>query len=250
MQEQKPRYYLIDGIRGITVVSMVLFHFCYDVFIVFGNNPGWYGNPYVYMWQQSICQTFIFISGLVWQWGRAANLRRGLCLNLLGFALSFITLVFMPTEVIWFGILNFLGCAVLLMFPLEKAAEKIPSVLGLGVCIFCFIFFKNIQYKTLGLGDVVQIHLPDFLYSIKILTPLGFPYPGFVSSDFFPILPWMFLYLGGYFFGRIFMEHSGWHSFACKKIPFFSALGRRAIWVYLFHQPVCMLVCMFIFMPL
>ena len=38
--EQKKRYELIDGIRGLAMVNMVIFHFLYDVFIIYGRDPG------------------------------------------------------------------------------------------------------------------------------------------------------------------------------------------------------------------
>ena len=88
MEAQKKRYCLVDGIRGVAIVNMAVFHFLYDVFIVYGKNPLWYGLPAIHIWQQMICQTFIFISGFVWQWGMEGNLRRGLSFNLYGFIIS------------------------------------------------------------------------------------------------------------------------------------------------------------------
>ena len=40
----KKRFYLIDGIRGLAIVNMVLFHFLYDVFILYGHQPDWYAR--------------------------------------------------------------------------------------------------------------------------------------------------------------------------------------------------------------
>lgn len=40
----KKRFYLIDGIRGLAIVNMVLFHFLYDVFILYGRQPDWYAR--------------------------------------------------------------------------------------------------------------------------------------------------------------------------------------------------------------
>ena len=31
MQEEKIRYYFVDGIRGVAIINMVIFHFLYDV---------------------------------------------------------------------------------------------------------------------------------------------------------------------------------------------------------------------------
>ena len=41
MEAQKKRYCLVDGIRGVAIVNMAVFHFLYDVFIVYGKNPLW-----------------------------------------------------------------------------------------------------------------------------------------------------------------------------------------------------------------
>ena len=35
---QESRYFLVDGIRGLAVVNMVIFHFLYDIFIVYGQD--------------------------------------------------------------------------------------------------------------------------------------------------------------------------------------------------------------------
>lgn len=247
MQTQNTRYFLVDGIRGFAVINMVLFHFCYDVFIVYGKNPLWYNLPAAHLWQQMICRTFIFISGFVWAWGRKTNAKRGLLLNLYGFAITLVTLAAMPTEAVWFGILNFIGCAVLLMFPVQKAVQKIPPVLGFCACFLLFILCKSVPDGYIRIAALFRIQLPDYLYSIKILTPLGFPFPGFYSSDYFPMLPWFFLYLCGYFFQGVFAKHDSWQRAARRKIPLLSAAGTKAIWIYLIHQPVCMLICMLIF---
>lgn len=246
MEAQKTRYYLVDGIRGFAIMNMVVFHFLYDVFMIYGKNPLWYGLPAIHIWQQLICRTFIFISGFVWQWGMEGNLRRGLRFNLYGLLISLITLVVIPSEVIWFGILNFMGCAVLLMFPVRKAVKKVPPVWGLGICLLLFVLCKRIQYGYIGIG--ISVKVPDIFYNVKVLTPFGFPFPGFRSSDYFPMIPWMFLYLCGYFFNIIFMEHRVWQKAARCRIPFLSAAGSRTIWIYLFHQPLSMLLCSLIFL--
>ena len=90
MPTREGRYDLIDTIRGIAIISMMIFHFCYDVFMVYGQDPSWYSRPAVHIWQQSICWTFILVSGFVWSWGRSGNLKRGIMLNVWGLVLSLI----------------------------------------------------------------------------------------------------------------------------------------------------------------
>ena len=246
-KKKEDRYDLIDALRGITIVSMVLFHFSYDVFMLFGKDPDWYYRPLPHIWQQSICWTFILISGFVWSWGRDRNLKRGIFINLCGLLVTAVTLIASPSEAVWFGILNFIGCAILLMIPLRAAAEKIPAYAGILLSFLLFLFFRNVQNGFLGFGPFLQTALPEKLYTARFLTPLGFPYPEFRSSDYFPILPWFFLYLCGFFANRIFMRHPRWQKTARTHVPVLTAVGQKSIWIYLIHQPVCFAICSLLF---
>ena len=241
------RYLLIDAMRGFAITNMVIFHFLYDVYMIYGKDTSWYALPYIHVWQQAICWTFILIAGLVWHLGGTNNFRRGIFFNICGLAISLITWVIIPAEAIRFGILNFMGCAVLLTIPLHNIIHKIPSIVGIIVNFTAFILFKNIQRGYLGIGEVKLWTLPTTLYNIKILTPFGFPYPGFRSSDYFPIFPWIFLFFTGYFFYFIFEKHDLWKHIAYAKIPILSKFGGKTIWIYLAHQPICMLVCAVLF---
>ena len=247
MPTREARYDLIDTIRGIAIISMVIFHFCYDVFMVYGRDPSWYSQPAVHIWQQSICWTFILVSGFVWSWGRSGNLKRGIMLNVWGLVISGVTVLAMPAEAVWFGILNCIGCAVLLMIPMEPVLRRIPAAIGLVAAFALFVMFKDVQLGYLGVPGVFRLDLPDWLYDCRVLTPFGFPFPGFRSSDYFPILPWLFLYIGGYFLNRIVMAVRPLQSVARHGLAPLSTVGRYSIWIYLIHQPVCMLICMLVF---
>lgn len=243
MQQEKARYYLIDGIRGIAIVNMVAFHAMYDICIVYGRDPGWYNRIGPHIWQQFICWTFILVSGFVWSFGRSKNLRRGLIINALGLVISLATLIVTPDQVIWFGILNFLGCAILLMFPLEKLSSKLPVRWALPLCFLLFLLFRHVDQGYIGIAGLFQLPLPKAMYSLRILAPLGFPDPGFFSADYFPILPWIFLYLCGFQLNRLFMRQGPWQLLGRVKLPGLSYLGTKSIWVYMLHQPLIMLAC-------
>lgn len=247
MPTREGRYDLIDTVRGIAIISMVIFHFCYDVFMVYGRDPSWYSQPAVHIWQQSICWTFILVSGFVWSWGRSGNLKRGIMLNVWGLVISGVTVLAMPAEAVWFGILNCIGCAVLLMIPMEPVLRRIPAAIGLVAAFALFVMFKDVQLGYLGVPGVFRLDLPDWLYDCRVLTPFGFPFPGFRSSDYFPILPWLFLYICGYFLNRLVMAIRPLQSVARHGLAPLSTVGRYSIWIYLIHQPVCMLICMLVF---
>lgn len=256
--ETKPKkfYHLINGIRGFALLNMLLFHFCYDIFIIFGLDSGWYRRPWVHVWQQFICISFLFISGISWHFGHN-NVKKGLLLNLYGLLITTVTLIFMPSQAVWFGILNGIGCATLLLCVLDKAVtglsaflqnkmnlhpgkiiSAIADVFGFLISLLLFALFRNVSEGYLGLGSISLVKIPEIFYRPRFMTIFGFPFPGFLSSDYFPILPWSFLLMGGYWFWRLAALYEKCLSFFCIKIPFFSAVGRRTIWIYLLHQPI------------
>ena len=243
---EKKRYHLIDALRGLALLNMVAMHFCYDVFVVCGREPRWYLRPGVRLWQQAICWTFILIAGFSFHFGRRNNLRRGLLLNACGLVITAVTVLVLPSEAIRFGILNFMGCAVLLTIPLEKPLQKCSPLWGLALCFALFLLLRRVDSGVVGLGPWVW-RLPAGLYRFRVLAPLGFPDPGFRSSDYFPMLPWYLLFLCGWFLGKIFLSRPDWQRLAQEKIPVLSAIGRHTLWVYMLHQPVLMGICMILF---
>ena len=185
----KTRYYLVDALRGLALINMVLYHFSYDIFVIYGQSPDWLGSTAAFLWQQGICWSFILISGFSWRFGAANSLKRGLLLNGLGLLITAVTWLAIPDEVILFGILNFIGCGVLLTIPFSKSGEKIPPLLGAGICLILFALTYHIQNGYLQIGEEI-LRLPDGLYS-GIFTILGFPGP-----DFIPVIT--FLYCPGF----------------------------------------------------
>ena len=240
------RYHLIDALRGLALLNMLLYHFLYDVNVVYARAPYWYLRPGVHVWQQLICCTFILIAGFSFPWGRRHNLRRGLTLLACGTAISAVTMLALPSEAIRFGILSFMGCAVLLTLPLEKALEKLPARPGFLLSALLFCLFRYVESGTLGLGPFT-LPLPASLYRFRTLAPLGFPDPLFRSSDYFPMLPWYFLFLCGWHLSRLFSRSAALQRAAGVKLPLLSPVGRHTLPVYLLHQPILMGLCMLLF---
>lgn len=241
---KKERYLLIDGIRGLAVLQMIVFHFLYDRNEIFGRQPEWYAHPAVHVWQQVICWTFILISGFVWPMGKKTAVKRGLWLNFCGVVITVVTAIVVPEDVVRFGILNFTGCAILLMLPVHKIAEKVSPVWGSILSFFVFLCSRDVAGGKWGLKGLFTVQLPDILYNGSVSTILGFPCPGFASSDYFPILPWIALYLTGYFLFSLAEKSEQIKAVMYKKIPAVSLIGQKSIWIYMLHQPLCMAVCL------
>ncbi|WP_293729435.1 heparan-alpha-glucosaminide N-acetyltransferase domain-containing protein [uncultured Phascolarctobacterium sp.] len=237
---RRARYFLIDTIRGAAIMGVVLYHFLYDLNVVFGLEPTWVKRPVVELWQEGTCCLFIMVSGFVWRLGKKSCLRRGMQLNLLGLLITLLTLAFMPSQIILFGMLNFMGCAALLMLPLSELFDKLPSPFGMALSLLAFLFFRDVADGAVGLSALWSTAMPDILYESKILLPLGFPYPGFYSSDYFPLLPWMGMFIFGYYLYAYCEERGTPERLAVGELPLVTAAGRHTLMIYLLHQLVCL----------
>ncbi len=228
------RYPLIDSLRGLAVVNMVAYHFLFDVYILYGLLPGWREIGAVHIWQQSICWTFLLVSGLSWHLSRH-RVRNGLIVNACGLAVTAVTLLATPEQAIWFGVLNLLGCSLLLATLLAPLLQRVPAVAGLIGSFFLFLLTRETARGVLSLGGVVLAELPEGLYS-GWLTILGLPGPGFTSSDYFPLLPWFFLYLTGWFAGRLLLREPP--RALSLRVGVLDWVGRHSLAIYMVHQPV------------
>jgi len=234
------RYEYLDVLRGITVISMILYHGIWDLVYIVGIKMNWYQSSVGYIWQQSICWTFILLAGFCWSLGRH-RLKRGCIVFSAGGIVTLVTLVLMPRQRVVFGVLTLLGSSMLLLIPLEKLLRKVSAKVGLGLSVILFVWFRNVNEGYLGVGDAIFVKLPKEWYDCGwFMTYLGFADVNFYSTDYFSLLPWFFLFATGYFLNR-WMREKGWLEYPLfkeiqnKPLAF---LGRNSLLVYLLHQPV------------
>ena len=110
-----------------------------------------------------------------------------------------------------------------------------------------FLLFRHVESGVLALGGLFRVRLPQALYRFRWLAPLGFPDAGFRSSDYFPMLPWVFLFLCGFELHRIVMPRPALRRLLRTRIPLLSAVGRRTLLVYMLHQPILYGLCLLLF---
>lgn len=233
----RPRHKLLDSLRGLTLLSMALYHGAWDLVYLFGVRWSWYRAFPGFVWQQSICWSFILLSGFCWPLGRHP-LKRGLIVFGAGALVSAVTLLAMPEQRILLGILTFLGSAMLLMIPLEKPLRRVPALPGLVGAGLLFALTYRLPDGLLGIGRWA-IPLPGALYRGYGAAFLGFPPDNFFSTDYFPLLPWLFLFAAGYFLCRLLMKPDRQLPAAFTKgIRPLSFLGRHSLLLYLGHQPL------------
>lgn len=219
-----PRIPLPDTLRGLCVLLMCLYHFAYDLYFVCGFSRSVIERPLISMMQILSSRGFILLAGCSCRLSRS-NLRRGGKVLVCGLGVSVITWLW--GDFIPFGILHFLGASMLLYALLAPMLERLPAAPSFAVYIILFM--------------LAYAHFPR-LTSLPWLFPMGWVTPHFYASDYWPMLPWLFLFLAGTVCGT-------WLSrlprpLSSLSVPGLTFLGRHALAVYLIHQPVLVGVCL------
>ena len=126
------RYRLLDELRGLDLISMMLYHGMWDVVFLFGVAQKWYTGRPGFVWQQSICWVFILLSGFCLPLGHHP-FRRGAVVFGAGALVTAVTLLFLPEDVVWFGVLTLLGSSMLLTAALDPLLRRVPPAVGVAV---------------------------------------------------------------------------------------------------------------------
>lgn len=232
------RYPLLDALRGASLLSMAGFHFTWDLIHLYGVTPPEGSDLPLYLWQQSICWSFIFLSGFSFSLGRRP-FRRGAEVLFCGAVITTASLIAMPEGPILFGILTFLGSAMLLFGALRPLLSRVPTAAGLLGSAALFALFRGAADGVLGFPPFFTLGaFPAGWYRDLFTTYIGFPHGTFFSLDYFPLLPWLFLYGAAYFFYRL-AERRGWLAVLARPAPpLFALCGRHSLLFYLLHQPL------------
>jgi len=206
---------------------MVIHHFFYDLVYYLDAPPWLYENPVFNVLHYIFAGLFVFISGISSRFSRG-NIKRGFITLAFAMGITIVT-YFMGTPV-WFGILHLLGLSMLFFGLTKKIWDKIPRKLTLALLI----------KLLLTVLVALKAYKPQFeqIALINIISVLGWPQPGFISYDYFPIFPWVIIFLFGTWAGIYIIEKKLPSWFYTMSLPFFPKVGRNSLLIYILHQPI------------
>lgn len=234
------RLTLLDQYRGLALLAMLCYHTLYDLAILFGCRMPWFFTGGMRAFQVSIGVSFVFISGVSAQFSRSPA-RHGLLVFTVAMGMTLVTALIMPSQLIVFGVLHLLGLCSLLFALIRPIWRRLPWAAGFLVGLLLFLFTYSMPEGFL-LGRLLL--LPDSLYQTPWLFWLGLPSSSFSSADYYPLIPWLFLFLSGASLGswlntrrrdRINPLPAIWVNSHLRPLAW---IGRHTLIVYVLHQPI------------
>ena len=222
----KERFERLDALRGVAIVWMAVFHFCFDLNYFGFIRQNFYTDPLWTVQRTCIVTLFLFCAGL----SQAVVLERG-----------------QSWPRFWRRWLQIAGCAVLvsagsaLMFP--KSWISFGILHGIAVMLVLARLLSPLK-GGLWIAGAVALVLPWLVqapfFDSRWTNWVGLVTRKPVTEDYAPVLPWLGVVLWGLAAGRwVLARRRGWLAGALPAgaAPL-AVLGRWSLSFYMVHQPV------------
>ncbi len=229
MMSPQSRFALVDAARGIAIVMMFSFHFCFDLNFFGFTHWNFYTDPFWLHYRTVIVSSFLFVMGVSLYLAHQREIRwpayrrRLLILALCAGLVSASSYFFAHERFIFFGILHFITVA---------------SLLGL---LFLRLYWANLVLGVVLIVLGSQIKLAFF--DQPLLQWFGLMTHKPVTEDYVPLLPWFGVVLLGLFFARFslnqpfFLPLYRWQS-GSPLTRLLGLAGRHSLLIYMVHQPL------------
>lgn len=212
------RIWEIDFLRVFAICLMIVYHFAYDLNTILGVDVN-FASGFWY-WYSKLSAIFIFVSGISAGFSRKA-LRNGIKLLVVAAGISAVTYFLLGDHFIRFGVIHFLGVSMLLYLLLQKLNVWILGGLAGGIALFA----STVRQATA---------------STWLLLPLGITYPGYSSVDYFPLFPYLAVFIAGIIAYKLYY-YKGRSLFRFNlESKLLEKISKNSLLIYVLHQPVLM----------
>ena len=222
------RLWEIDFLRGIAIIMMISVHIIFDLWYFGYSFDLDIGTGFWFFFARITASIFVFLVGvsLTLSYSRTTKKTfrkyayRGIKIFSCGLIITAITLLFLRSGFVFFGVLHFIGVAIILAYFFLRF-HRLNLIMGITIIL-------------------VGIYLQGLAFNFPWLLWLGFMPYNLYTIDYFPLLPWFGLVLLGLFFGRALYPDGNRRirHVDNQLTKFFCLLGRRSLIIYLIHQPI------------
>ena len=235
------RLWEIDTWRGLAIVSMVIYHFAWDLRAYAEVYIDLF-SPFWFYFQRSIASSFVLLVGisLTVSYNRAKEkqdgtvglywkfFRRGLLVFGTGLAMGTVLRILGAGQ-IDFGVLHMIGVSIMLAYP--------------------FLRFRWLNLLFIAILIPLSYSLQTIQTTSAAWVWLGITPPGYAPQDYFPLVHWFAVVLMGVFLGNS-LYTGGVRQFSLPDLSRFFPfnvlrfLGQHSLLIYVIHQPILIAILM------
>ena len=215
----------LDALRGIAIVAMAIYHFCFDLRYFGVTRADFEHDPFWLAARSAILSSFLLIAGISMVLARrglrsdARWLRHAAVIAGAALLVSTASYVMFPRSYIWFGVLHAIAVSLVVARPF---VDRPPAAAAAGVVVIA--------------AGIVLSH-PAF--DNRALGWIGFMTHKPVTEDYVPLFPWTGVLLLGIAAGHWLMRGRFARLSLLDHAPAaLRWLGRHSLVVYLLHQPL------------
>lgn len=230
-----PRITLIDTLRGVALLAMASYHFTWDLEFFGYLDPGTATQGWWKIYARAIASSFLFLAGVSlvlahypdirWRafWKRFAMVAGAAA------AISIATLIALPNEWIFFGILHSIAIASLIGLAFIRLP---PLVSGSAAALLVILLIVD--------SWIAPGSFRSQVFNARYLSWTGLFEQAPRSNDFVPLFPWLAALLGGIAITQVAMQRN-W-LIALSRVQtrpnLLARAGKHSLIIYLLHQPV------------
>lgn len=227
----KQRVYILDACRGLAVVGMIIHHSYVLLNFTHGVTFSFFSSSLFYVLQAVFVGIFLLVSGICTNYSRNIAKRGGIVFAA-AVIVTVVTALLLPLVgikglEIYFGILHMFGLSMLLYALIKPFLDRCHSLPIILICAFLYIAQSVLMY-----------FIPYAERCGELFMIFGFPSRTFYSADYYPLLPYFFVFVIGAMIGRWVKEGKfpkWFYEFRVRPLEF---VGRHSLIVYLVHQPI------------
>ncbi|MDR0942939.1 MAG: DUF1624 domain-containing protein [Ruminococcus sp.] len=234
--DRQNRVFAIDALRGFAMVYIMLYHLFYDLFHFSNIRLAFFFTDWWEVLHIVFVSLLFIVSGISTHFSRN-SLKRGVIVFFLGQLITLVTAVAVNITnnknlLIVFGVLTFIGLSMMIYSLIRPGIEKlkIPWITLFIISIILFVVFL--------------IYPPHSFISSNNnwLYPLGILGSGFFSADYFPLVPYFFIFLAGTALAAPIISKKFPQFFYRLRIKPLEFIGRHSLLFYIVHQPAIIVI--------